>query len=182
MRKSYKFKKKVVQQKRYNFNQRIRGDEISVIDEEGNHLGIMTPAKGLEIAQEKGLDLVEVSPVAKPPVCKIMDFGSFKYQKEKQAKKQKKQAKSLEVKSIRISMKIGEHDEMTRIKQANKFLEKGHKIKVELILRGREFTHMNLAREKVRAMRDKFEIPTIVEQDVTKQGNKLFIILIPEKQ
>ena len=182
MRKSYKFKKRIVEQKRYNFNFKIKAPEVAVIDEEGVHLGVMDPRKGVEIAQERGLDLVEVSPTANPPVCKIMNFGSFKYQKEKQAKKQKQQTKSLEVKSIRISLKIGEHDKMTRVNQANKFLEKGHKVKVELILRGREFTHIQLAKDKILSMKDEFSIPTTLEQDVTKQGNKLFMILIPEKQ
>ena len=130
MRKSYKFKKRVTPQKRFNYNHQIRALEVQVIDELGGQLGVLETKKALEMAQERGFDLVEVSPVAKPPVTKFMDYGSFKYQKEKQLKKQKSQSKSKDVKSIRMSMKIGEHDKDTKLKQANNFLNKGHKIKV----------------------------------------------------
>ena len=182
MRKSYKFKKRVKQEKQFAFNNKIKAPEVRVIDESGIALGILETRKAIEIAEERGFDLVEVSPIANPPVCRIMDFGSFKYQKEKQLKAQKKQAKNIEVKSVRISMKIGEHDLATKKNQANRFLEKGHKLKVELILRGREFKHMDMAKKIVTEFRDSLEITTQVEQAVTKQGNKLFIILIPDKQ
>ncbi|NQT49383.1 translation initiation factor IF-3 [Candidatus Kuenenbacteria bacterium] len=182
MRKSYKFKKRITQQKSFFYNFQIRAPRVQVIDEAGVHVGEMDTKEAIKIAQERGFDLVEVSPVAKPPVTKIMDYGSFKYQKEKELKKQKAQSKSLDVKSIRLSMKIGEHDKETRHKQAHKFLEKGHKIKVELILRGREMKHQDLGREKIREFVAEIKIPTTVEQDVTKQGNKLFIILIPENK
>lgn len=180
MRKSYKFKKRVTPEKRFNYNHQIRALEVQVIDEMGTHLGVLETKKALEMAQERGFDLVEVSPVAKPPVTKFMDYGSFKYQKEKQLKKQKSQSKSKDVKSIRMSMKIGEHDKETKLKQANNFLNKGHKIKIELILRGREMRHQGLAREIIKEFVKELEIPTQVEQDTSRQGNKLFIILIPE--
>ncbi len=180
MRKSYKFKKKVKQEKKFRYNDRINAPEVLVISDEGEKLGKLPTEEALEKAREAGLDLVEVSPIAKPPVCKIMDYGSFKYQKEKQLKKQKMQNKTKEVKSIRLSMKISEHDKATKLKQADKFLSKGHKIKVELILRGREMKHRDLAKEHLRDFVHSLETPTEVEQDITKQGNKLFIILIPE--
>ena len=180
MRKSYKFKKRVTQEKSFRYNQQIKVPEVLVIDEEGNHLGVMSTQDAISRANDVGLDLVEVSPVEKPPVTKIMNFGSFKYQKEKLQKKQKQQSKSKEVKSVRLSMKIGDHDRATKQKQAHKFLEKGHKIKIELILRGREMRHINLAKDMVREFTSEIELPVQVEQDVTKQGNKLFIILIPE--
>jgi translation initiation factor IF-3 len=182
MRKSYKFKKRQTQVKKFAYNWKIRALNVVVIDEAGEQLGEMTTRDAINIAQERGFDLVEVQPTGTPPICKIMNYGSFQYKREKQIKKQKAQAKTLDVKSIRISLKIGDHDKQTRIKQANKFLEKGHKIKIELILRGREFTHLDLARQAVREFKDVLDTPTIVEQDVTKQGNKLFIILIPENQ
>jgi translation initiation factor IF-3 len=181
MRKSYKFKRRVKQEKKFSYNYKIRAPRVMVIDETNESLGEMDTAEAIKVAEERRFDLVEVSPKAEPPVCRIMDYGSFKYQKEKAAKAQKKLGKTLDVKSIRISMKIGEHDLDTKVKQANKFLEKGHKIKVELILRGREFKHMDIAKETVRVFSQKLEVPTTVEQTVTKQGNKLFTILIPEK-
>jgi translation initiation factor IF-3 len=180
MRKSYKFKKRVKQEKQFAYNSQIKAPEVMVIDEAGTHLGVLNTKETMEAAQERGFDLVEVSPRATPPVCRIMDFGSFKYQKEKQIKAQKKQAKTVEVKSVRISMKIGEHDKETKIKQANKFLEKGHKIKIELILRGREFKHLDMAKDVVREFQKELAFPVLVEQAVTKQGNKLFSILIPD--
>jgi len=182
MRKSYKFKKRVKREKQFAYNSQIKAPEVMVIDETGAHLGVLNTKEILEASQERGFDLVEVSPLATPPVCRIMDYGSFKYQKEKLLKTQKKQAKTIEVKSVRISMKIGDHDKETKIKQANRFLEKGHKIKIELILRGREFKHMEMAKQMVRDFRKELAITTQVEQAVTKQGNKLFSILIPDKE
>ena len=111
-----------------------------------------------------------------------MNYGSFQYQQEKLLKKQKQMSKSKDVKSVRLSMKIGEHDKETRIKQAEKFLTKGHKIKVELILRGREMQHIPLAKDKLKAFRQELSLKTEVEQDVTKQGNKLFLILLPTNE
>lgn len=182
MRKSYKFKKRVTPEKKFAYNFKIKSPEVRVIDENGEALGVLETSEAIQIAQDRGFDLVEVSPVGNPPVCRIMDYGSFKYQKEKQAKAQKKQAKSVEVKSVRISMKIGDHDKETKIKQANRFLEKGNKLKIELILRGREFKHIDLAKEIVQEFQSHLALPTQVEQAVTKQGNKLFTILIPDKQ
>lgn len=182
MRKSYKFKKRVKQEKQFAYNHKIKAPEVRVIDETGAQLDVMTTDEAIQLAQDKGFDLVEVSPVANPPVCRIMDYGSFKYQKEKQLKAQKKQVKNIEVKSVRISMKISDHDKETKKKQANRFLEKGHKLKVELILRGREFKHMDMAKEMIREFKDQLDIPTQVEQETSKQGNKMFIILIPDKQ
>ena len=161
-------------------NEKITASEVRVISSTGKQLGIISIREALNQAEDEGFDLVEVSPVAKPPVTKFMDYGSFKYQKEKQLKKQKSQSKSKDVKSIRMSMKIGEHDKDTKLKQANNFLNKGHKIKVELILRGREMRHQGLARDIISEFVKELEIPTQVEQDTSRQGNKLFIILIPE--
>ncbi len=180
MRKSYKFKKRLKIEKKFRCNNQIKVPTVSVIDEEGVSLGEMETYKALAIAQERGLDLVEVSPVEKPPVTKLMDYGSFQYQKEKQFKKQQQQSKTKEVKSVRLSIKIGDHDKETKLRQANKFLEKGHKIKIELILRGREMKHQDLAKEMMREFIKLLGTPVTVEQDITKQGNKLFIILIPE--
>jgi len=181
MRKSYKFKRKEKIEKAYNYNYQIRVPEVQVIDETGAILGVMNTRDAIEMAMEKDLDLVEVAPNANPPVAKFLNFGSFQYQKEKQLKKQKKMTKTLEVKSIRLSVKISDHDLETRIKQAEKFLEKGHKVKVEIILRGREMAHMDLARTVLNEFKGKLTTQTTVDQEVTKQGNKLFTILMTEK-
>ncbi len=132
---------------KYKANERIKAEVVCVIDETGKMLGEMPIAKALDIAQEKELDLVEVSPVAVPPVCKILDYGQFKYQKEKEAKKQKTQQKEVDMKVVRLSIRIGAHDRDVRLKQGIKFLERGDKVKVELPLRGREKAHKDIAEE-----------------------------------
>lgn len=182
MRKSYKFKKKETKEKDFAFNHKILAPIVFVIDETGAGLGELTIAEAIRISEERGYDLVEVNPHGKPPVCKIMNYGSFRYQKEKLLKKQKKLTKTLEVKSVRLSIKIGEHDKMTKLGQANKFLEKGHKIKIELILRGREMTHMDLGRDMILAFEKMLSTPVEAEQPITRQGNKLFGIYMPKKE
>ncbi len=181
MRKSYKFKRKEKIEKNYNFNYQIRAPQVQVIDETGAPLGILDTRTAIQTAQDRGLDLVEVAPNANPPVAKILNYGSFQYQKEKQLKKQKKLNKTLDVKSIRLSIKISDHDLETRVRQAEKFLTKGHKLKIEIILRGREMAHTDLARTMLKTFQTKLTTPTTVDQDTTKQGNKIFTILMTVK-
>src|SRR3989338_5020417 len=129
----------------YRINQQIDNPEIRVIDDQGQMLGVIPTSKALELAREKTLDLVEVSPKADPPVCKILDFGQFKYQKEKEVRKQKAQSKEVEVKGIRLTFRIGEHDLEVRRDQALEFLGRGDKIRIEMVLRGRERGHRDVA-------------------------------------
>lgn len=164
---------------KYRVNEQIEAPQVRVIDDEGNALGILDTEKAVEIAQTKELDLVEVSPKAEPPVCKILDFGQFRYQKEKEVKKQKAQSKEVDIKGIRLTFKIGAHDFDVRVKQASKFLEKGDKVKVELPLRGREKAHRDVATE----VAERF-ITTVgaihqlrIEQPLKYQGGRLTAIL-----
>jgi len=129
----------------FHANAHIVAQEIRVIDENGVMLGVMPTAKAAAMAHERGLDLIEVSPKAEPPVCKFADFGQFKYQKEKEMRKQRAQSKEVEIKGIRLSMRIGQGDLNIRVEQAKKFFEQGDKIKVEMILRGRERAHFDVA-------------------------------------
>jgi len=122
---------------------------VRLIDEQGKQIGIVETKKALELAREKGLDLVEVSPTAKPPVCKILDFGKFLYQLEKEEKKSKKAQKKIEIKGIRIKIGTQEHDFNLKVNQAKKFLKEGHKVKIDLLLRGREKTHQELAKKNL---------------------------------
>ncbi len=131
----------------YRVNHRIKAEQVRVIDEDGSPLGVLALPEALKLAQSKERDLVEVSPKADPPVCKILDYGQFKYQKEKEAKKQKAQSKVVEVKGIRLSVRIGDHDLEVRVDQAKKFFEEGDKVQVELPLRGREKAHKDVAQE-----------------------------------
>ena len=126
-------------------NEEIKATEVRVIDENGEQLGIMLRDEALDIAQEKDLDLVNVSPNAKPPVCKILDYGKFKYDQQKREKEARKKQKTIQVKEIRLSAAIEEHDIDVKAKRACKFLEAGDKVKVTLRFRGRERSHKEVA-------------------------------------
>lgn len=119
-----------------------------MIDEEGKNLGIMETPEALRIAEERKLDLIEIAPTVKPPVCKIMDFGKFKYQREKGEREHGKKQKEVEVKGIRIGFTTGKHDLELRAKQAEKFLKQGDKVRIDMRLRGREKAHGQVAFQK----------------------------------
>lgn len=122
---------------RERINNQIRASELRVIDSENNNLGVLSIKQALELAQEKGLDLIEISPNATPPVGKIMDFGKYQYEMSKKLKKVKAGAKSTETKSIQVKIGTGEHDLQLKAKTASKWLKEGHRIKIELFLSGR---------------------------------------------
>ncbi|PIR93778.1 translation initiation factor IF-3 [Candidatus Falkowbacteria bacterium CG10_big_fil_rev_8_21_14_0_10_39_11] len=181
MRKSYKFaKKKKSDLPNYKTNKQIRSETVTVIDFDGSFLGEMNTYDAIKKAEDQGFDLVEVNPNATPPVVKIIDYGGFKYKQEKIVREQKKKIKKVETKGIRLSAKISEHDMETRIKQTEKFLGQGHKIKIELILRGRENQHGEKAGEVIKTFISKLSVPNTLEQTTSRQGNKLFAIISPE--
>ena len=123
-------------------NEQIRDREVRVIGEDGEQLGIMSPRDAMKLAEEAGVDLVKIAPTAKPPVCKIVDYGKFKYEQTRKEKEAKKKQKVIEVKEVRLSPNIDTNDLNTKIGAARKFLEKGDKVKVALRFRGREMAHM----------------------------------------
>lgn len=163
----------------YRANERIKSLELRIIDENGEQLGVMTTAKALQMATERELDLVEVSPLANPPVAKFIDYGAFKYQKEKEARKQK--TKQIDTKGIRLSPRISEHDLEMRINQAIGFLGDGNKVKLEMVLRGRErqFQFVERAKEVINQFIAKVDAKTPVktESSIEKQDNRLTVIL-----
>lgn len=140
----------------------------------------MPPQKALEIARSREFDLVEVSPKATPPVCRITDFGKFQYQKNKQERASKTKQKKVETKGIRISMRIDEHDLDFKKKQAEKFLQKGNKIKVDIILKGREKAHQDLARSALRNFIGKISVPFRTEEDIKRFPGGFNTIIAPE--
>jgi len=164
--------------KTYYANEQIRAPQVRVVSDEGE-LGIMATAAAIRLAQEKELDLVEINPKAEPPVCKIMNFGHFKYQKEKEERKQKIHAHTTEVKGVRLSVRIGEHDLDIRKKQGIAFLMRGDKLKVELMMRGRERAYRDRAEEIVKSFIAKInaEVPVRIDQAITLQGNKIFAVV-----
>jgi translation initiation factor IF-3 len=166
-------------------NSQIRVPEVFLIDENNEAGGRMSTAEALERAQEADLDLVMVNPKADPPVVKIVNLGQLKYEREKQAHKQKMQQKKIETKNIRLSFRISEHDLEMRVMQAEKFLAKDNKLKVELFLRGRERQYPQKAAEIlnnfVARLKSKDGLEVDIEQPLTNQGGRFTIILINKK-
>ena len=184
MRRSFRGKKNKTTSttKSLRANEKITTDKVAVIDETGQNLGEMKTPDAIELASSRGLDLVEVSPKVQPPICKIMDYGSFKYQKEKQERKQKAKQKSAELKTVKLSTRIGDHDLQLRVDRTVKFLNEGNKVRIELQLRGREHQHVDLAKESIQKMinqtKEKLEDKEIkIEQPINKQGSKLSAIV-----
>jgi translation initiation factor IF-3 len=133
----------------YLINEFITAPEVQVIDEEGKPLGVLPTDQALRIAQERTFDLVEVSPKAMPPVCRLLNYGQFKYQKDKELRVQKARAKKVDTKGIRLSAKMGQHDIDIRKEQALSFLEDGDKLRIEIMLRGREKEYGNIAIQRI---------------------------------
>ncbi|MEK7653295.1 MAG: translation initiation factor IF-3 [Patescibacteria group bacterium] len=183
MRKSFRGYKnlKKNQGKEFRVNEKIFAREVMVIDEAGNSLGVMTREKALEEARSREFDLIEVSPKNNPPVCRVMDYGSFKYQKEKQERKQKAKQKTTELKTVKISFRISQHDLEFRTNQAIGFVTDGDKVKIELQLKGRENQHTDLARELIKKMiedvKSKVDKEVKVEQDIKKLGGRLSAVI-----
>ena len=162
-------------------NEKIRAREIRVIGEDGEQFGILTVSEALALAAEKNLDLVEISPNATPPVCKIMDYGKFKYEKTKKEKENKKKQKNVVIKEIRIKPHIDEHDKETKISQIKKFIEKEYKVKISLRLSGREKLHAESAVKILDEFADSFEETAIVEKKYGKEQIQKFVMLSPKK-
>ncbi|NLM69491.1 MAG: translation initiation factor IF-3 [Firmicutes bacterium] len=161
-------------------NEGIRAREVRVVDEQGQQLGIMPLREGIRIAQERGLDLVEVAPNAKPVVCRIMDYGKHKYEQSKRDKAARKKQKVINVKEVRMSPKIDEHDFNVKTRSAEKFLKAGDKVKVTIRFRGREIVHTALAKEKLEEMAGKLKEFGVVERVPKLEGRNMIMVLVPK--
>jgi len=157
----------------------IRISPIRLIDEKGQQVGIIDTFKARKMAQEKGLDLVEISPSARPPVCKIIDWGKFQYQQSKKLQQSKAKQKKTDIKGVRIRLATGENDLIFKANQAKKFLKAGNKVKAEIILRGREKAFAQQSKEKLEQFIDKIDFPYRIEQDAKRQFNGFNIIIAP---
>jgi translation initiation factor IF-3 len=154
-------------------NEEIMASELRVVDFEGEQVGVMSKNEALSLAQKQSLDLVEISPSAKPPVCKIMDFGSYLYQKKKELKSQKTAQKVHSVKEIKFGIRISDHDFEVRTTKARKFLEKGHPVKVILQFRGREQSHSEIGVARIDEMRENLEDIGKQEFEPKTQGRSI---------
>lgn len=156
--------------------------EIRVIDYNGEPLGILKTGIALKRAQDYGIDLVEITPNAKPPVCKIMDYGKFKYDQEKKKKEQKKHQVQTKLKEVKFRVNVGDHDYDTKLRNLVKFIEHGDRVKVSLMFRGRENAHRELGFEVIqRVIKETAEI-TSVDQVPRLQGRFVTAILVPKKK
>lgn len=158
-------------------NNDIRASQLRVIDEDGKQLGILSKAEALQIAQERELDLVEISPDANPPVCKIVDWGKYNYQRTKQLQKNRKTAKTLEMKQIRFGLKIGDHDLEIKMGKVTKFLEAGHKVKITLFYRGREQAHKEIGFKIAQRVIDDFGDRIVIDQPPQLAGKQLNFVI-----
>jgi translation initiation factor IF-3 len=164
-------------QKRLRVNQFIRVPQVRLIDEQNNQLGVVATSEALRLSVERGYDLVEVAPNAAPPVCRLLDYGAYQYQLEKTERKSRARQKKVDVKGVRLSLKIGTHDFEHRVNQSKKFFEEGHKVRVELMLRGREKAHAPLAIEIIEKFRKQLGDDVVVDQALSRQGGKMFMIV-----
>jgi translation initiation factor IF-3 len=171
---------KSLKKKFYRVNMNIRVPEVFLVGENGDALGRVSLSEALRLSTEAELDLVEIAPEAKPPVCKIIDFGKFKYELEKQEKKQRAKNKSQDMKEIRLSMRIEEHDLDMKLRQAEDFLRKQHKLKISLRLQGREMAFLDKAREKINSALNRLAPLSKVEQPIKKLGKQFIVILAPD--
>jgi len=167
--------------KKLRTNHQIFAQTIRLVGNDGEQAGIMGTPKALQMAKDAGLDLIEVAPDAKPPVCKIADYGKYLYHQDKVDRKHKKQQKKTEIKGIRIGFKTGDHDLEVRANQSRKFLLDRNLVKVTLLFKGREVVYTDLARQKMKAFYEKLADIADVEQYPKSQGNTLTMILTPKK-
>jgi len=164
-----------------NINERIKYPQLRVVDSDGKQLGVIDRLKALEIASQRELDLVLVSEKANPPVCRIMDYGKYKFEQEKKAKEAKKKSHQTEVKEVKMRYKIDKHDYDVRIGQATKFLKSGDKVKCTVIFRGREIQHSNLAETLLLKMANDLEEQSEVQQKPKREGRNMIMFLSPRK-
>jgi len=162
-------------------NERIRFPKIRVIDTDGDQLGILTPQEALRLAEEKELDLVLVSDKADPPVCRIMDYGKFKFEQEKKAREARKKQHTADVKEVKMRYKIEDHDYQVRVNQAVRFLKDGDKVKATITFRGREIQHSDLAEDLLKRMATDLEELAEVQQAPKREGRNMMMLLSPKK-
>ena len=163
-------------------NEEIRAKEVRLIDAEGNQIGVVSISRAMEMASEKKLDLVNISPNANPPVCKILDYGKYRYDSLKKEKESKKKQKVINVKEIRLTPSIDKHDIEVKAKHANNFLKGGDKVKVSVRFRGRELGHTEIGKLVLNKFKELTEEYGNVEKDSVMEGRNMTMFLSPKQQ
>ncbi len=162
-------------------NEQIRDKEVRVISEDGEQLGVMSAKEAYRLAQEAELDLVKIAPTAKPPVCKIIDYGKYRYELARKEKEAKKKQKTVEVKEVRLSPNIDTNDLNTKVNNAKKFIEKGNKVKVTLRFRGREMAHMQTSKHILDDFADMLKEVASVEKPAKLEGRSISMVLTEKR-
>ena len=160
-------------------NQKITASEVRVISSTGKQLGILSIREALIHAEDEGFDLVEVSPDANPPVCKIVDYGKLKYKEQKSKKEARKKQKTIEVKEIKMRPGINKHDYDVKIKAVSKFINEGNKVKISMRFRGREMEHQNIGRDLLNKITEQLSEFAKLEVPPTKEGRQIMMLLVP---
>ena len=155
---------------------------MRLIDDQNNQLGVLSLDAALRIANEKGLDLVEVAPQASPPVCRLMDYGRYKFETVKREKDQRRKQNVIKLKEMKLRPKVAEHDCQTKFKGLRQFLEAGEKVKVTIMFRGREMVHQEIGRKILERVADDAKNFAIIERQPLLEGKNLFMILAPSRQ
>jgi translation initiation factor IF-3 len=163
-------------------NDEIRAKEVRLIGPDGEQLGIKPIREAMQIAMDANLDLVNVAPTAKPPVCRIMDYGKYRYEMQKKEKEARKNQKVVDIKEIRLTATIDEHDFQTKLRNVVKFLEDGDKVKLSVRFRGREITHAEIGQKVLERMANEVEGISIVERKPKLEGRSMIMILSPKPQ
>ena len=162
-------------------NERIRISPIRLIDEENNQVGIIETHEAKGLARDAGLDLVEVSPNAEPPVCRIMDFGKWLYEQKRKTKQNQKKQHSLPLKEIRLRPKIDDHDREIKVNRAMKFLDKGHKVQFTMLFRGREMMHIELGHKIMEEILETLQTCAKLERGAKRMGRRMTMVVAPAK-
>lgn len=170
-----------IRQERVRVNEGIRAKEIRVIGENGEQLGILPVAQALQLARERELDLVEVAPTANPPVCRIMNYGKFQYQKSKRAHEARKHQKQAMLKEVKFRPRTDEHDYQFKKNHIVRFLGEGNKAKASLVFRGREMTHLDVGRRMMERLIDELKEISVLERPPRMEGNIMVAIFAPKK-
>nr|WP_262975136.1 translation initiation factor IF-3 [Roseovarius litoreus] len=163
-------------------NEKIRCPEIRLIGADGENVGVVTPERAMEMAEEAGLDLVEISPNAEPPVCKIMDFGKFKYEQQKREAEARKKQKIIEVKEVKFRPNTDTHDYDVKMRNVMRFLQNGDKVKVTLRFRGREMAHQDLGRDLLERVAEDVKDVGKVENMPKMEGRQMIMVIGPQSR
>jgi translation initiation factor IF-3 len=160
-------------------NEEIRDREVRLIDQNGEQLGVMLTRQALELAEERQLDLVKIAPQAKPPVCKLMDYGKYRFEQSKREREIRKNQKVITIKEVRLSATIEDHDVDVKFRNAVKFLQDGDKVKVNIRFRGRQITHSEIGLQVMRSFAERIKEYAIIERQPLLEGRNMIMILAP---